>query len=927
MAKRKDLIINQTDDDYDAKNKANTVVLEGINNEDIKSMKIVGENDLFIIETDDRIITIDNYKKIKYILPQDSLQPINIIKNALVDYTDLITDTDRKKLKLAGTIYNDKINALGYDVPTTGKNKDKGLTINSGYGNDEITGSLGNDTITGGAGVNTIIVSGDFGKDTVILTKGETLLLDLSDYEFNNIDNIDFDASDRKNLILTIKDNMNLGGTLILKNYTKRNLEGTKVLLNLGDEDNMIDLNTLDIFEYDEDNFSNGVFKGTRFSETIDASGFTTALGKKNKGVTIDGGAGYNIIIGTNGFNDTIKGGNDGNEITAGDGNKKITTGSGDDKITITGDGIHTIKAGNGKNNIKVAGDGKNTIITGKDNDIISVESYEGTNTIKAGGGNNEVTVKGDANTNVQTGKDNDVINISSDTHATTTISAGKGENTINIDNSDVFGNVIIMEEKVNAVNTVCFSTEFDSDYSIVKEGKDLVIYRGYSPIVLYSDEINPLRPEEISSLRLKNYYANNSKHAQYKFKIGENIMSIDDLVQITGGIYITGKGTIRGSNNNDNICITGRSSATVYAGDGNDFIYRNDYGNSKIYSGKGNDFIKCYGDIINYFYEGDGYDTIFGCDDCTIVFPSKTDVRFTYKFLEGHAISTNYDVVNDYCNEGICIYYGNNDDYVLSTNGLKNTYVQIGNKKRSLESLLKETKLTTRDGENNKYYATNNSDSYIKFEHSSSELYALEGNDAISVLGSSNTINAGEGNDVIYAESSNTLLGGAGNDIYDINPAVIWQDSWNNLHDKDIDVTINIFDESGDNDVLRFFKPESLIVNIHSDKTYDDMLQMNFANKKINIDKYFSTGKIEKIIGKTLETKTMDSNNQMQMYLETCYLDMSNFETVREAVAGWLAEKGYADVNAAIEADAGNLTILTGAEYFGALEWKPIEG
>lgn len=263
-----------------------------------------------------------------------------------------------KKSKLTGSGTDDIINISEYTVIPNKNGVKKGVTINALGGNDEITGSSGNDVITGGAGRNIIFFKGEFGNDTIKISKNETCILDFSDYGFENTDNFIFDASNGKNLIITVKDNLNTYGTITVANYVKKKISGAQVLVKLNKNGVEQDIENVAVFNYTKENFKKGVFNGTRFSETIDASGFTSALGKKNKGVTINGGAGYNTIIGTDGFNDTITGGNDGNNITTGDGNKKITTGSGNDIINIEGRGTHTIKAGGGTNTISINNSG-----------------------------------------------------------------------------------------------------------------------------------------------------------------------------------------------------------------------------------------------------------------------------------------------------------------------------------------------------------------------------------------------------------------------------------------------------------------------------------------------------------------------------------------------------------------------------------------
>ena len=83
-------------------------------------------------------------------------------------------DTENGITKVTGSVFDDVIKF---------SDSTNGLNINSGAGNDTITGTTGNDTITGGTGENVINYSD--GKDTVNLTGGEKLTLDLTGKTFS----------------------------------------------------------------------------------------------------------------------------------------------------------------------------------------------------------------------------------------------------------------------------------------------------------------------------------------------------------------------------------------------------------------------------------------------------------------------------------------------------------------------------------------------------------------------------------------------------------------------------------------------------------------------------------------------------------------------------------------------------------------------
>ena len=118
----------------------------------------------------------------------------------------------------------------------------KGVNINAGGGDDEITGSKFNDTIKGGLGENTINYSLGNGNDIINLTKGENLTIDLkgisaSDVEYSVV---------KKDLVLTFSN----GETLTLKNFgtkdvtnnSTKKVENTSSVVLTFDGKNPIDL-------------------------------------------------------------------------------------------------------------------------------------------------------------------------------------------------------------------------------------------------------------------------------------------------------------------------------------------------------------------------------------------------------------------------------------------------------------------------------------------------------------------------------------------------------------------------------------------------------------------------------------------------------------------------------------------------------------
>lgn len=554
------------------------------------------------------IVKLIDFSKIKYIKTKEVDSDFiitNIIDDKPLIYNIDIYDTPVKN-KISTTQYNDTVylkDFIRYDrngnpvddsnkkTPgvkiSTFEGKDKitptqyADTINAGSGFDTIYSSLGNDKITGGKGDNKIVYSDFFDTDTITLSKTENLTIDLSSYDFSSVSDLTFTPTSKNLEIKVEKDGINYG-TIILKNFKKSNVVGSKgsVLLDIGLAE-PIDLNYDDFLYWDKFS-SKGVFNGTRFAETIYAGDIVTPYDNKNKGVTIKAGAGYNTIVGSNGLNDTITGGNDGNDISTYGGENKITTGNGVDKILAQG-GVYTIK-------------------TAKGNDEITLRDVTSAN-----------------------------------------IFAGAGENKIFIDNSADFGNIVLNEEKLSAVNNIIFLSENISDYYLTRKGNDFIIRSS----------------DDVSALKINSYFLNGKKYAECNFYINTTPVSIDQLALKTRGFVINGKKEILGTNNDDMIIADDYENLSA--------------SNDKITSMKGTDTINAgKGANSIYLYNGDGQKTIIdggGID--TLVFSKGTILSFSY-----------------HDDDTLIINYGNENDNILIKNYSVSTsvnYIKIGDVTKKL--------------------------------------------------------------------------------------------------------------------------------------------------------------------------------------------------------------------------------------------------
>ena len=674
------------------------------------------------------------------------------------------------KNKITGTAQNDEIDVKdAYLEITKGKGKNKttreryatesGVTINSGTGNDTITGTKYSDTITAGTGENTIkILKDTFGNDTINLTKGEKLTLDLSAYtDITSANDLKGKVSGN-NLVITIpQDTTTNYGTITLKNFAKSNVVNDGyVRAYLGKDTNnddvYVDLNSDEVLSYKSKDFSKNdnkktaTFTGSRFGETITDD---TSLNDYTK--TINTGNGTNTVNINSTGKTTINGGSGIDNIRIdGDGTHIVKTGAGKNTVVITGKGTAnitggadkdtirvynndadtTINAGNGDNIVYIQGStAKNTITTGSGADTITLATNADdiTSTVNAGNGTNTIDFKGKGNNTIISGKDNDTINVNTGT-TNTTIKAGTGKNTINISNGSNFGNIIIEEEKVSAKNIINFATAINTDYTLTKSGNDLIIQ---------NDKNN-------SKITINGYYltrTNKTKYAEIVFKIAnsEKNYSVEDLVSSTGKkLNVIGSGTIAGTENDDNILADDydttvkESNDTITAGKGDDTIN----------AGRGTNKIR--------FNVGDGDDTVIsGGGTDTLVFDNNVPISASYNG-------------ND-----LVISYGDKDDTVTLenyANGHSVKNIQIGNNRaKSIDTYLPQPK-TLKVGDYNIIQGTDNADiinaSLISTNQFNIPRYKIFGG------GGNDTLTGGNGDDYIYGGAGDdTIAGGKGND------------------------------------------------------------------------------------------------------------------------------------------------------------------
>lgn len=760
---KKDYTVNwaelSPDITYSVKNKTTLI----FNSTKLDDLTFLIQNGCLVCKTSDiDTVKFSNYSGIKFVKTREedgSILTTNIISSSLVDNTENVIYKN-KKGKVTGTNYNDFIDVKDYTLYNKNRTekddsakKLKGLTISSSSGDDEIYAtkykdviksgngddtiysSLGKDTITGGTGTNTIVYRGDFDTDTINLTKNENLILD-----FSGID----DYYDKKfkvsgnNLLITIYKQVDFedapdaiisAGTIILKNFSKSNVVSSNGNIKLIFPDSNDNIEDLNNF-----NLLSYDYKAFNSKGVFNGSRFNETIDARE----------VDYAYGKNNKGVTIKGGNGYNTVySTYNFSDTVTGGNNGNNITLY-NGTKSVTTGTGVDTINVQGTGTKTIKSGKGNDIINI-----------GGGTDEYNVN---------------------SYTVTKIYAGHGTNTINIDNSSEFGTVYVYEEKVKAVNNITFSEDFSSGYYMCRNGNNLILTNNNSMLVLV------------------NYYKANKSNAVYNFTVaGQPVESFADLVNLTQGFVVNGKGTIKGKDYND----------LIVANDSENGIKAS---NDNITPGKGTDVINAGKGSNNiYLYSGDGAKTIInGGGTDTLVFDNNTQISFAE---DGNNLILNYGL------EGDSITIKN---YSLGTSV---RYVQIGGAKTTLDNLYKTLSLNLNENARGvkiteEDYSTvilNNANTgqqltydVISLDGDQSVTYKYLENGRFLIYGSHIKITArdNQADDIILIGDNNELYSNDGNDTLRVGHVI---DSNGKYTDSD-GSNFNKIDSGSGDDYISFF-------------------------------------------------------------------------------------------------------------------------
>lgn len=600
----------------------------------------------------------------------------------------------------------------------------------------------------------------------------------------------------------------------------------------------------------------------------------------------IYGGDGDDFIDGYLG-NDYIDGGDGNDEIYSGWGNNTVYGGTGDDQIYagggndyLYGDAGDDIIWGSSGNDYMDGGTGNNTFVYNLSDDILAYEEYS------------------DGHDTIANGSGNDIIEF----------------------------------------------TYFENGNSITSKKATLVYSKNNDDLIIaYSD---------YASITLQNYFVDFSHSVKSINNCGTNI-SLSNIVKV-------------GTDNAENITAT--------------------QNNHFVYAKGGNDTIKGATNTTIFFFEGDGQDKLTLGTNNTLVFDTSTQLRFETSLNESAHTVDGYLNPETYNSK---IYYGDGNDFI-SLNGImvgdSDLKIQIGNQVKNISEYTNCGKTFEFDGNYQTYSTTSDSDN-ISIIGSNNTIYAGNGDNWIhSREGQNNTIysgngrdilivrdaivHAGHGQDIIHTEGKSIVYGEQGNDTFIMHDDTEYHFSSNDGQDtvigflnkgsyvfdniENISTELN-FVENDDSIIISYnngadsvsLTDTGTFINGSSDwfysianRDYSQIYLYNNITPLINIkadgtidgDWYYADGwgkhyLNNSYIANGTNTEIISLKGTINDKSDDKYLDLSNFNSVAAEVAGWLTEKGYADVNTAIIDDSNNKYTLTvaGGKYFGALKWQQV--
>lgn len=469
------------------------------------------------------------------------------------DFSEIVITVNTTK-NYTGTRLKEKIDASGAT---------KGVTVNSGAGNDTVSGSDYNDVIKGTSGDKKF--SGGKGNDTIYGTNG-----------YNN----DLHGGEDDDKIYA--------GNLSDSIYGDAGNDFIKA----GDGDDSIWGDTLGASESDG-------------NDTIYGEGGNDKIYGNGGDDYIDGGLGGDSIKGGTG-DDTIYGGDGDDEIWGEGYDDVIYGGNGDDTI-YGGDGSDLIYGDAGDDSLS-GGNSDDTIYGGVGNDII--EGYIGDDYIEGGKGNDKITGGEGANYIVYNkGDGDDFITLTKGEQFKLELKDVRSIDDVEFATASNNRDYIIYVDKNNH-SAGSITLEDFAERDVTNNKTETSPDTSYVKLVINGTEYD-LRRKDVT---VSDDYIGSCIH--------ENI----DASSATKGLNINGmdgRDTINGSNYNDTI-YGGAGNDSIKGNAGDNYIYGDD-GNDTIYGGTGNVSIEG-GAGDDKLYGGSGSCTIYGNTGNDTIWGSSTN-------------------------------------------------------------------------------------------------------------------------------------------------------------------------------------------------------------------------------------------------------------------------------------------------------------
>ena len=868
-----------------------------------------------------------------------------------------------KKRTYTGTDNNDLLDAstLDYIVPNVGKNKDKGLTIKGGKGNDTITGTAGNDIITGGVGTNIINYSKGDGNDVINLTKDENFTLNFTGLAENDI-RFEFVNKNRDLRIYTSQTSNS--EYITIKNFVKKDVTGEngQVIVKIGENTYNLKDAVLEDNTYLYNTEIEKSYTGTWLSENISAEGYIVYEDKhkeyesddwSRKGLTIKTGGGNNSVVGS-WYSDTIVGGNGDDIINGGSGNDKLTGGQGNNRFIFDSEcGTDTIVDGKLGDTIQVTdviSDDLRYIRTNNNLEIYFNEDYEDENKIilqnfYASNNNIDRVITYDGEVSLQnieldgiagSGKvvgTDDSENIIAYGVGSTKIYSGKGDDTIEVSDYRTSRKIYFYEGDGNDTVTDSYGERYYKGHSLY----DTLVFEkntSITPSWVWTGrgkiDLTINYGDNGDSVFLPDFYLD-FDHRKY-IQIGNKRYRLNTFLNLPRVIEINGDNkTYQGTSGDDQIVIYGNNN-TIYSGDGNDYIENYSRKINNIYPGSGNNLVTGY--YGNIHFKNDNSNDIIQSRWSLLIFDDETDINNLKISKDDNFYTINYNNDNDSVKIALREIYNEGVGFLINQN-----FYSLANSSLYMSTTILENIGNGIDNLSYWYVGETNKNNTISF-NTKYVIYDMLQTPTLSYYAKTQGVITFDGDDTIrigYSsgtlEKNISLYGGNGNDTYDF---LRLSETISQDFDTQNFVTYEIYDSQGDNDTLKLYNAVignnpniSVFVNINENGDYDNNLYIRNLSSSHVYDSYHS---ISSNYYTTLCVKDYFTTNgkieNITLPDNSLYLDTSSFsfDEIKSEVAGWLTDNGYTDVIDAIQTNNSNLQTLINANYFNDLEWKTVE-